>query len=54
MRLTVIHLRGELEAYYQRRGYLPSGRREPFPYIDPSVGRALVADMELIELVKAL
>jgi GNAT superfamily N-acetyltransferase len=54
MRLTVIHLRSELLAYYQRRGYRLSGRREPFPYIDPSVGRAKVANMELVELIKAL
>lgn len=31
MLMTVIHLREELIAYYLRRGYLRTGRAEPFP-----------------------
>ena len=54
MRLTAIHLRSELIAYYQRRGYHPSGRRQAFPYHDLGVGAAKVAGMELVELVKPL
>ena len=32
MRMTVIEQRPELLAWYQRRGYQPTGEYEPFPY----------------------
>ena len=32
MRMTVIEQRPELLAWYQRRGYRPTGEFEPFPY----------------------
>ncbi len=37
MRMQVIHLRAELIAYYERRGYARSGEHRPFPYADPRV-----------------
>lgn len=38
MRMTVIDLRAELIAFYQRRGYRRTGVRQPFPYGDPRFG----------------
>lgn len=36
MEMTVIDSRAELIAYYQRRGYAPSGERRDFPIVlDP-------------------
>ena len=36
MEMTVIERRGELIAYYMRRGYLPNGERQDFPIsLDP-------------------
>ena len=35
IRLTVVHLRDTLIAWYQRRGYVLTGETEPFPYGDP-------------------
>jgi len=34
MEMTVIHRRAELIAWYQRRGYAPTGETRPFP-VDP-------------------
>ena len=47
--LTVIAQRTELVAYYERRGYLATGLRFPFPYQEP-VGRAKRLDLELLEM----
>lgn len=54
IRMTVISLRTELIAYYERRGYAKTGASESFPYNDPDVGVPLVEGLILIELVKAL
>jgi ribosomal protein S18 acetylase RimI-like enzyme len=35
VRMTVVHLRDTLIAWYQRRGYEDTGERLPFPYGDP-------------------
>ena len=35
VRMTVVHLRDTLIAWYQRRGYTLTGERLPFPYGDP-------------------
>ena len=35
VRMTVVHLRDTLIAWYQRRGYALTGERLPFPYGDP-------------------
>ena len=54
MRMTVIHLRGELIAYYERRGYRRTGRTEPFPEGDPRFGLPKVKGLAFVELDKAL
>jgi len=38
MRMTVIDLRHELIAFYERRGYQRTGRYQPFPYGDTRFG----------------
>lgn len=52
--MTVIQKRAELIAWYERRGYRNTGRREPFPYGDPTFGEPLVDDLEFVVLEKAL
>jgi GNAT superfamily N-acetyltransferase len=47
MRLTVITIRPELIAYYERRGYAATGEREPYPYGQPRFGEPLVPGLEL-------
>ncbi len=36
--MTVISIRAELIAYYERRGYKDTGERKPFPMGDPKFG----------------
>ena len=38
MRMTVIDIRDELIAFYQRRGYRRTGITRPFPYGDERYG----------------
>jgi ribosomal protein S18 acetylase RimI-like enzyme len=38
MRMTVISLRRELIAWYERRGYRQTGQQQPFPYGDARFG----------------
>ncbi len=52
--LTVIHLRSELLAWYERRGYRRTGRTRPFPYGDERVGVPTRADLHFLELQKPL
>jgi ribosomal protein S18 acetylase RimI-like enzyme len=54
MRMTVIDLREELIAWYERRGYARTGKTEPFPSADPRFGVPKVADLRFCELVKSL
>ncbi len=35
VRMTVVHVRDTLIAWYQRRGYTLTGETQPFPYGDP-------------------
>jgi GNAT superfamily N-acetyltransferase len=39
MRITVVHQRAELIAWYERRGYELTGETEPFPYGDDRFGK---------------
>jgi ribosomal protein S18 acetylase RimI-like enzyme len=48
MEMTVIHRRAELIAWYERRGYAPTGERRPFP-VDPPR-----PELEFVVLEKAL
>ncbi len=50
--MVVINLREELIAWYERRGYSRTGKREPFPF-DEAPG-ALRRDFDLVELKKPL
>jgi ribosomal protein S18 acetylase RimI-like enzyme len=54
MRMTVIDLREELIAWYERRGYARTGERLPFPYSDDRFGLPLRDDLEFAALEKEL
>lgn len=45
VRMTVIWMRAELIAYYQRRGYAATGERQEFPYGDERFGLPRRADL---------
>jgi ribosomal protein S18 acetylase RimI-like enzyme len=54
MRMTVIDAREELIAYYERRGYLRTGIKKPFPYGDPRYGLPKRDDLQFEVLEKML
>lgn len=54
MRMQVISLRHELIAYYQRRGYRPTGETRPFPVSDPKFGLPKVEGLVFEMLEKVL
>lgn len=54
MRMTVIDVRDELIAYYERRGYRRTGIKKPFPYGDERFGLPKRADLRFEVLEKAL
>jgi len=54
MRMTVIDIRDELIAFYQRRGYRRTGVFKPFPYGDPRYGLPKRDDLRFEVLEKAL
>lgn len=54
MRMTVIDLRTELIAWYQRRGYRRTGEIRPFPATDPRFGVPLRDDLRFEVLEKSL
>jgi ribosomal protein S18 acetylase RimI-like enzyme len=54
VRMTVIAQRDELIAWYARRGYLPTGAREPFPYGQPRFGLPRRDDLYFVVLEKKL
>lgn len=54
MHMTVISVRDELIAYYERRGYRRTGRMTPFPYGDERFGLPQRADLQFELLVKVL
>jgi ribosomal protein S18 acetylase RimI-like enzyme len=54
IRMTVIAQRAELIAWYARRGYLPTGEREAFPYGDARFGRPKREDLYFTILRKPL
>ena len=53
-RMTVIGQRAELIAWYGRRGYQPTGAREPFPYGEPRNGLPRRSDLYFEVLEKPL
>ena len=54
MRMTVIDIRDELIAFYERRGYARTGIKKPFPYGDPRYGIPTREDLRFEVLEKAL
>lgn len=54
MRMTVIDLRDELIAWYERRGYRRTGIKQPFPYGDARFGQPKRDDLRFEVLEKAL
>jgi ribosomal protein S18 acetylase RimI-like enzyme len=54
MRMTVIDLREELIAWYERRGYRRTGIKKPFPAVDPRFGIPKRGDLRFEVLEKAL
>jgi N-acetylglutamate synthase-like GNAT family acetyltransferase len=54
MEMTVISIRNELVAWYERRGYRRSGVFKPFPYGDERFGIPKRDDLRFELLVKAL
>lgn len=54
MSLSVIEVRHELIAWYQRRGYAPTGEAVAFPYGDERYGRPTRDDLRLVVLSKVL
>lgn len=54
MRLTVIDVREELIAFYERRGYRRTGIKKPFPYGDARFGLPKREDLRFEVLEKAL
>lgn len=54
MRMTVIDVRDELIAFYERRGYRRTGIKKPFPYGDVRYGIPKRDDLRFEVLEKAL
>ncbi|MFJ3903645.1 GNAT family N-acetyltransferase [Streptomyces sp. NPDC090025] len=54
MHMTVIQVREELIAFYERRGYVRTGRLTPFPYGDERFGLPKRGDLAFELLTKAL
>jgi ribosomal protein S18 acetylase RimI-like enzyme len=54
MRMTVIDIRDELIAFYERRGYRRTGIKKPFPYGDERFGLPRRADLRFEVLEKPL
>ncbi|MFI7009531.1 GNAT family N-acetyltransferase [Streptomyces sp. NPDC050145] len=54
MHMTVISVREELIAWYERRGYRRTGELSPFPYGDERFGVPQRADLQFELLVKPL
>jgi ribosomal protein S18 acetylase RimI-like enzyme len=52
--MTVIEQRLDLLAWYQRRGYRPTGATEPFPYGNPRFGLPRRPDLRFVVLAKPL
>jgi ribosomal protein S18 acetylase RimI-like enzyme len=54
IRMTVIDVRDELIAFYERRGYVRTGIKKPFPYGDPRFGQPRRDDLQFEVLEKQL
>jgi len=54
IRMTVVNVRDSLIAWYQRRGYRPTGEVLPFPYEGEPFGRPKRDDLAFVVLEKPL
>jgi ribosomal protein S18 acetylase RimI-like enzyme len=54
IRMTVLHVREGLIAWYERRGYTKTGETEPFPYNDERFGKPLRDDLHFIVLEREI
>ena len=54
IKMTVVHVRAALLAWYARRGYAPTGEKRPFPYGDERYGTPTRNDLYLVVLSKRL
>ena len=54
IQMGVLNVRDTLIAWYERRGYTRTGKRQPFHYDDPRFGKALRKDLEFVMLEKQL
>jgi ribosomal protein S18 acetylase RimI-like enzyme len=54
IRITVLHVRYALIAWYERRGYQATGETEPFPYGDPRFGRPERDDLHFLVFEKTI
>ena len=52
--MTVIRQRTDLIAYYERRGYVLTGERRPFPLENPDFGLPKTSELEFTVLQKSL
>lgn len=54
MQMTVLDVRDELISYYERRGYVRTGIKKPFPYGDEQFGIPKRDDLQFEVLEKSL
>jgi len=54
IRMTVLHVRTTLIAWYERRGYMLTGETEPWHYDDQRFGKALRDDLYFVVMEKPL
>ena len=54
IKMTVISVRSELIAFYERRGYVNTGRTEPFPETDPRFGLPKTKGLMFHEFIKKI
>jgi ribosomal protein S18 acetylase RimI-like enzyme len=54
IRMTVMHVRPTLIAWYERRGYTLTGETRPFPYSDKRFGKPLRDDLYFVVLEKEI
>lgn len=54
MKITVLNVRAELIAFYERRGFRATGEFEKFPDNDPAYGIPKVGGLKLLEFIKSL
>ncbi|HEX5285206.1 MAG TPA: GNAT family N-acetyltransferase [Bryocella sp.] len=54
IRIGVLHVRDTLIAWYERRGYRPTGAIEPYPSDDPRFGTPLQDNLQFLIMEKEL